>query len=393
MSPFYLILQIFYHNNYRGNVLKECFIILISIIIPVYNKERYLNDCIESIVNQEYKNLEIIIIDDGSIDGSNIIIHKWAKIDKRIKHIVQKNQGVSSTRNKGISLSNGEYVFFMDADDMLSKDAILKLVSSFRDKNVDIVIANHQIKKSNSNILENNQNIMTGIIGKDKIRSSLVKNNLFLSMGRPMATVWNKLYRLDFITKANIKFEENVIAEDRLFNLKLYLNDPEILLIDQFTYIFRKIEDSRSRSYNKNFYNESIELFNSLNSYLISVNKFDSNKDLVYYTLLYDINKILAYYYKNSNRSIGEISKVIGLLKQNTNIKSTLSSISSDKTVMEIKGTEKFYYRSISYLFLFASDFLLSLFFVAYTLSKGQLRKLKDIIRYSKKHKINIQKV
>ena len=94
---------------------------LISIIIPIYNKEKYLDDCIKSVIYQEYDNLEIILINDGSQDNSERIINKWIAKDQRIKYIAQENKGVAYARNKGISIANGEYIFLLDADDCFIK--------------------------------------------------------------------------------------------------------------------------------------------------------------------------------------------------------------------------------------------------------------------------------
>src|SRR5690625_1048731 len=98
--------------------------ILVSIIIPVYNKEEYLEDCLESVINQSYEKIEIIIINDGSTDGSESIIKKWKNKDNRIKYMSQNNQGVAIARNNGIKVSKGDYIYFIDADDYLSLNAI-----------------------------------------------------------------------------------------------------------------------------------------------------------------------------------------------------------------------------------------------------------------------------
>ncbi len=92
---------------------------LVSVVVPVYNLEKYIENCLKSIVAQTYKNLEIICIDDGSTDGSARIIKEFAGTDERIKYFYQRNQGLSATRNEGIRISTGEYILFIDADDFL----------------------------------------------------------------------------------------------------------------------------------------------------------------------------------------------------------------------------------------------------------------------------------
>lgn len=109
----------------------------VSIIVPIYNTEKYLIECLDSIVGQTYKNLEIILVDDGSHDSSGGIADEYAKKDKRIKVIHQKNAGVSSARNTGIAKARGEYLCFVDSDDYIRKDFIKNLVTSIRKYNVD----------------------------------------------------------------------------------------------------------------------------------------------------------------------------------------------------------------------------------------------------------------
>ncbi len=113
---------------------------LISIIIPVYNVEKYLKKCINSVINQSYKNLEIILIDDGSTDKSGIILDEYSKIDKRIKVYHKKNGGLSSARNYGIKRSNGSYICFIDSDDFISKYMIENLLNNLLKTKSDISI-------------------------------------------------------------------------------------------------------------------------------------------------------------------------------------------------------------------------------------------------------------
>ena len=111
---------------------------LISVIVPVYNVEKYLEQCIESIINQTYKNLEIILIDDGSTDNSGKICEKYAKRDQRIKVVHQKNSGVSSARNTGIDFSTGKFINFIDSDDYIEKDMIEYLYNMIQTERADI---------------------------------------------------------------------------------------------------------------------------------------------------------------------------------------------------------------------------------------------------------------
>ena len=113
---------------------------LISIIIPVYNSEKYLATALESAKNQTYQNIEIILVDDGSTDNSITILEKYALSDNRIKIISQTNQGISAARNAGIKMATGKYITFLDSDDFLSRDAIEKMVTAIENNYVDFVV-------------------------------------------------------------------------------------------------------------------------------------------------------------------------------------------------------------------------------------------------------------
>ena len=116
---------------------------LISIIVPVYNVEKYVAECIESIIKQTYQNLEILLIDDGSTDNSGKICDKYAEKDKRIKIIHKENGGVSSARNLGLDLAQGEYIAFIDSDDFVSNKYIESLYSAIEHKDAEIVLSKY----------------------------------------------------------------------------------------------------------------------------------------------------------------------------------------------------------------------------------------------------------
>ena len=119
---------------------------IISIIVPVYNVEEYLNECLDSIKRQTYKNIEVILVNDGSTDGSKEICERYCKNDSRFKLINQENQGLSETRNVGVRASIGEYIFFVDSDDVVKVD-ILEILLSFMAEDVDIVGCSYSHQK------------------------------------------------------------------------------------------------------------------------------------------------------------------------------------------------------------------------------------------------------
>ena len=170
---------------------------LITIVVPVYNVEKYLPHTLESICGQTYTNLQILLIDDGSTDDSLAVCHKWARQDNRIQVYEQENQGVARTRNKGIQLATGKYVMFLDADDWVEADMLESLYRLAEADHADVVCCllreeNQLEEKDNCTITER-----TIIHGKNKTESGLA-----------LLTVWGpvcKLYRKDLIE--NIQFE------------------------------------------------------------------------------------------------------------------------------------------------------------------------------------------
>ena len=126
---------------------------LVSIIVPVYNVERYLNRCIKSIITQEYKELEIILVDDGSLDGCPLLCDKWAEQDKRIRVVHQANSGLSAARNTGLEMMSGEYIAFVDSDDYLDSRYVDSMLSAIISGKANMAICSICIEDNKSRII------------------------------------------------------------------------------------------------------------------------------------------------------------------------------------------------------------------------------------------------
>ena len=187
---------------------------LVSIIIPIYNAEEYIEECIKSIITQTYKNIEIILINDGSRDNSINICKEYLKKDKRIIIINQLNKGVSTARNSGITIAKGEYITFIDADDTIEKEHINHLVNTIKKTKTDLSICGIQrTYKKEKNI---STNILTETIILDKkntYKEMLLNQDI-------SGYVWNKLYKKEILNqmKQNYFNESISIAEDYEFN-------------------------------------------------------------------------------------------------------------------------------------------------------------------------------
>ena len=196
---------------------------MISIIIPCYNAEKTIKRCLESVISQTYKNIEIVIINDGSIDKTDSIIKKYIN-DNRIKYYNRSNHGIGKTRNFGIKEATGEYITFLDSDDYLPNDAIDNLYNLAQKNKLDLVVSDYYV---------DNKNIKSEKIKYFPITN--VKNNPNLIFDINLAP-WNKLYKKELIE--NIKFEENLKYEDAPFVIESIIKAKRIGKLDKETYYY-----------------------------------------------------------------------------------------------------------------------------------------------------------
>lgn len=210
----------------------------VSVVIPVFNSELYLNECIKSVVNQSYDCLEILLVDDGSTDSSAQICDNWAQIDNRIKVLHVKNEGVSHARNLGVEVATGEFITFIDSDDIVDFDYIRDLISIIDCCNVDLAICG--FKKSNKNKKRNIGNKVK-ILKQDEAIKAVLK-------GCPFGGhVCGKLFKRDIIKK--IKFNCSVsICEDLLFVLNYVSLCQKVGYIRKKLYVYIMRSDSACHS-------------------------------------------------------------------------------------------------------------------------------------------------
>lgn len=250
----------------------------ISIIVPVYNVEQYLVQCIESLINQSLKDIEIILINDGSRDGSLEILEKYKIQDTRIRVIDKENEGVSQTRNLGIMLAKAPYIMFVDADDWIDKDTCEETYKTMQHLNVDVVMwtytREYKTQSLPRKIFEQDRVFdiketkefhrkLVGLIGKE-----LVNPENFDSV----VTVWGKLYKKEIILKNNIKFidlKEIGMWEDGLFNVEYFGSIEKMAYVNQAFYHYVKTNASSITSkYRENIFENYQAIFSRIESYL-----------------------------------------------------------------------------------------------------------------------------
>ena len=199
---------------------------LVSVIVPVYNVEKYLQRCIDSIVNQSYKNLEIIIVDDGSTDSSGKLCDEISKTDKRIKVIHQQNQGLGAARNSGLKIATGEFISFIDSDDWVEPEMIAAMVRFAHQESLDVV----ECAIIRSTDLEDTsiENINFVIESREQALERIIKDAKF--------SVWRRVYTSKILK--GMSFMENKIYEDVPFTTDVLNKVDQIGYIDYPFYIY-----------------------------------------------------------------------------------------------------------------------------------------------------------
>ena len=221
----------------------------ISVIIPVYNSEPYLRKCLDSVVNQTYRNLEILLVDDGSTDNSGRICNEYAAKDNRIKVFRKDNGGVSSARNIGLKNFTGDYLGFVDSDDWLEPDMYEILYNAINNNNVHISVVCFTRDTEDSSIVER---------GREEIPNKiLTQKEMLLYLFRLAkyagfySALWNKLFKADIIRNSNLTFDKKFeISEDLWFIAKLILFDKYTgIYVNKPLYHYLQRGDSLIRSY------------------------------------------------------------------------------------------------------------------------------------------------
>jgi glycosyltransferase involved in cell wall biosynthesis len=298
---------------------------MISVIVNVYNGEKYIKKCLDSIINQTYKNLEILIINDGSTDDTLKICQSYE--DKRIKIINQKNIGISLSRNVGIDNATGEYLFFVDSDDYIEQDTIKYLYNTCKKHDVkmaicqSIVVNNYDKKIKNE---DENVTIISGVELVKKILLNIERNG----------NIWGKLMHKDIIKQ--IRFENRIISDVAVIH-KMALLLEEIAYSNQIKYYYYKhpnsILSSKSADHSIDYYKASLERYDFIKKLYPNLIENDICI-LLSIVNLYSHNNIKLNNFLNSENAVNKFKKMFTLkfiksnLKRNDKIKILLFRIS-----------------------------------------------------------------
>lgn len=306
---------------------------LISVIVPVYNAEKFLDKCIEGVVNQSYKSLELILIDDGSTDSSKMICDQYGLADNRIKVISQKNSGPSAARNSGIRHATGDFVFFLDADDFIEKNTLEILVAKYTQYQPDLVMANFCKLEDNGKIINQSVSFHPDdgpyehrIKELSKIDTlAYVRHFLKHPSNHLISYCWARLYKLSIIKDNNIFSNEDMrLFEDLVFNLEYLKHTNKTVFVNESLYIYTMhnshisasmaIVNGDSLIHDMNVFKRKVSEFSQqINS--DTMNSFDIKKEighaLIHYVIIFLIRSCRQITGHNRKRIYTEIEKII----------------------------------------------------------------------------------
>ena len=283
---------------------------IVSVIVPVYNTEKYLEECLESILNQTLSDIEIICIDDKSTDNSLQILKEYSKKDERI--IIMENdsnRGLSFNRNKGMAHAKGKYVSFIDADDKIDVDAYEKLYNFIEENNQDFIIFN-AIRFTDYGRKYDSELHKIAISDKPITSTNILKNREFVFD----TGAWNKFINKDFLLNSKIKFKEGRFYEDLLFSMELFCASDSIGVLPDVYYYWRIRKDDENKSITQEYSN-----IENIKDRLYIINEINELLDDSKYSSLIDSynKKLLKIDYRHIvNQLSSDNSEIINLVEK-----------------------------------------------------------------------------
>lgn len=307
--------------------------IKLSVIVPVYNVERYIDKCLSSLINQTLTDIEIIIVNDGSPDNSQQIIDKYVKkYPKIVKSFIKENGGQGSARNFGLLKAKGEYIAYVDSDDWVEKYMFEEMYNLGIKENSDIVVCGNKVVSMTDEIL--------------KIEPAIIYNNEVLDILFGKMAVWNKIYKKELLLKNNINFREKVWYEDIDFTAKMLFNSLKISFVDKplYNYLLRPGSTMNNSNINRNL--ELLDAFDDLIKYFKKNKTYKKNYEKLEFLCLYHIyicgiTRIINIDTKMKNK------KVI-INKYYTYINKNFKDFKSNKYIRYLDRNKKIIYRLIN---------------------------------------------
>lgn len=312
----------------------------LSVIVPVYNVEDYLHKCVDSIINQTFNDLEIILVNDGSSDTSPQICDHYAKKDIRVKIIHQQNAGVSVARNNGIEAATGDYVTFVDSDDWLEPTMYENMSTITQlEQSSDIVMCDFTNIKNNSKE-EISVSIRKGFYSKLQIIDELYPTLLVTEkLGRlPIVSVWSCLFKRSLLLDNNILFDAKLMySEDYLFMAEVMIcTNSFYYLKGNYLYNYRQYEESRSKKFHSDWWGNLLYLNKKLKNLLEDNKEYDFTRQIklqLLHSALFILNGIC----KNETMSVMIKLKAIQFILKQQHLADTFSNLSLKKQTRTLK--------------------------------------------------------
>lgn len=269
----------------------------ISVIIPVYNAEKFLHRCLDSVINQTHENLEIICVNDESTDGSLEILQEYAAKDSRVIIENQKNQGAPVARNRGIEIATGEYIHFVDADDWLNLTLYSDFASVLRGGMLDIFVFNAQLYFEQAETIEPKYTFLIDVWDNWQDVNQVLTfddcNNPFCSG----LAIWNKIYRTDFLRIKKLKYLPYPPFEDFLFCLQAFMHAETIKVTPESYYIYNQTNvGSLTKNYNRNIFN----IFNVIEDLQKTIDELHMRNAFKYAFFQYKYEQLTALFDKTA---------------------------------------------------------------------------------------------
>lgn len=344
----------------KGSVLEKP---KVSVIIPVYNVEEYLCQCLDSVLRQTMEDLEIILLNDGSTDNSAEICKEYEEKDYRIKYFSHENKGLGETRNRGIDLAIGEYLFFVDSDDYLSCDYIETLYNSAVASGADIVQGESKMffEDGRKDILESDLSKIENIIVDPEMSEDFFKTLFFTHIYKHYA--WNKLYRTSFVKAHQIRFGDNkrIFAEDTWFQLQAFHYKPFIAFVSGSYYFYRQRATSIMHTVKKDLLKRQATMIDDYNIFL-KRNQGSALESKVCGMIAMDVFTMEALNQILTDGNFSSYRTAIKSLRDFSAIKSCIISFNKNRAFdLEVKPFRKKYLRLVSNFYKCKLDLLAQL--------------------------------
>ncbi|MBO0448185.1 glycosyltransferase family 2 protein [Enterococcus sp. MJM12] len=334
--------------------------VLVSVILPVYNVELYIERCLSSIVKQSYKNIEVIILIDGSSDSSESIVDDFILMDKRLKKIRHQNMGLGPTRNVGLKEALGEYIIFIDSDDYIEHDMVETLLENVISEKSDIACSEIYLQKSNERKIRKQFNLVEDcVISNNNIKEFMAKyyySNIYSH------NAVDKMYKKEFLVKNRILFGDNsiIFAEDTFFQIGVISNFPKVSFVSKPLYNYVIRESSLMTSYKDKLVERNINLMNSMRTMFESKGINLSLLDVeLFNAIIVELYNVL----ENNKKFVdfrNSMKKLRNWQKYPTIIKSMLENKSIE--MIQSKG-KRIFLKFILFLYRNRLDFLGDYFF------------------------------